>query len=94
MGYPYSSVDTKLSSVPASLDPVEIAPKQFDRKGFMIFNASTASLTLALNETVSDEIMTLIMPAQSFFECPYGYAGIVMGYWSAVNGSAKVTSFF
>ena len=91
MGFREHTPLTKITSVPSSLSSTVLIDKNENRKGFVIFNDSTADLYLSLSESSSTQLYTAKLNAEDYWETPYGYSGIASGVWSAVNGNALVT---
>lgn len=63
------------------------------RMGATIFNLSTQVCYVKLGTTASATSFTVRMSANSYYEVPFGYTGIISGIWAAVNGNAYVTEF-
>lgn len=64
------------------------------RRGFAVWNDSTAVLYLLLsNAAASTTVWTVAMAAGSYYEGPFAYTGPVRGYWASVNGNARITAF-
>ena len=66
------------------------------RLGMTVFNNTVDVLYLLLGDNAgggaSSSTYTLAMAAQSYYEVPFGYLGIVTGIWSAAGvGNAQVT---
>jgi hypothetical protein len=82
------------TSVASSASDVVIlaASVNNQRKGFTVYNDSTAILYLLLANAVSSATnYTVQMAAGSYYESPYQYNGIVKGIWASANGNARVT---
>ncbi len=65
-----------------------------DRNGFSVYNEGSETLYLLLGEgTASSTNYTVAMAADSYFEAPYNFLGVVSGVWGAAGGFANVTEF-
>jgi len=84
-----------LTSVPSAITTTVLLAASTTRKGFVIFNESTAVLHVALAGTASLTAYTVQVPAGGSFTMPtweLRYVGDVSGIWVAANGFARVTS--
>jgi hypothetical protein len=83
------------SAVSDAASDTTILASNAARYGATIWNDSTADLYLLLaNATASATNATVKLPADSYYELPFGYTGIVKGIWSTnASGSARVTEF-
>ena len=66
-----------------------------NRKGAIIFNASTANLFIQfgpVGENTVDNYSVKIAPG-GYYEVPVNYIGIIGGIWDEANGSAKIVEF-
>jgi hypothetical protein len=80
------------SSVGDSATNVTVLASNANRLGATIFNDSTAILRLKLGATASATSFTIAMAAQSYYEVPFGYTGIIDGIWASdAGGNARVT---
>lgn len=65
------------------------------RRGATIFNDDTvttgATLKVALGSTATATAFTYAVPAQGYYEVPFGFNGAINGIASAATGSARVT---
>jgi hypothetical protein len=80
-----------VASVSASITTVTLKAANSARKGLAINNDSASVLYLKLGATASTASYTVKMAANSYFECPYNYTGVVDGIWVSATGSALVT---
>ena len=81
-----------LSNVAGSITSGTILAANAARIGATIWNDSTAILYLRLGTgTASATACTVKMVGDSYYELPFGYAGIVVGVWSSATGAARVT---
>lgn len=83
------------SNVASSATDVTILASNANRQGGMIFNDSTQVLYLLLaSGTSTTSLYTVQVPnAASFgyYEIPFGYIGVIKGFWTTANGNARVT---
>ena len=64
------------------------------RRGATIHNDSTAVLYVKHGATASAASHTLKMAANSYYEVPFGYTGIIDGIWASdASGMAMMTEF-
>lgn len=64
------------------------------RMGASVYNDSTAVLTLLVGAgTQSATVFTLKMAANSHYEVPFRYTGIITGSWASATGSARVMEY-
>lgn len=90
---PSTSSSTALTSVAASATSVTLLAANSSRKGFTIYNDSTANLTVRLAATASSTAVDFVINSKGYYESAFGYTGVVAGIWDAVNGSARVVEF-
>lgn len=81
------------TAVTAATDTTTILAANTNRKGASIWNASTATLYLELGSTVSASDFAVAMGAGDYFEVPYNYTGVIVGLWTAANGTAMVREY-
>ena len=86
-----SSVTATLSNVSSSATNVTILAANSARLLAMVQNDSTQILYLKFGATASTSSYTVQMPANSYYEIPYPYTGIIDGIWASANGNARVT---
>ncbi len=88
-----STTGTQTSVVAANADTALLAANPA-RLGFTVFNDSTAILYLLVGSgAASLTVYTVQVPPGGYFESFFGFTGPVRGFWSAVNGSARVTEY-
>jgi len=80
-----------LSNVAASITSVTLLASNTGRKGGTIWNDSTALLYVKLGSTAAATSCTIKMAADSYYEIPFNYSGIITGIWASATGSARVT---
>ena len=84
-----------LTSVASAITTSVLLAASTTRRGFIVFNESTAILHVALAATASLTAYTVQVPAGGSFTMPTWpsrYVGDVSGIWVAANGFARVTS--
>lgn len=79
------------ASVAGSASSVTILAANTARAGATIANDSSAVLYLKLGATASTTSFTVAMAANSYYEVPFGYTGIIDGIWASATGSARIT---
>lgn len=63
-----------------------------NRLGATIYNDSTEVLYVKFGATASNTSYTVKMIADSYYEIPFGYTGIIDGIWGAdASGAARIT---
>lgn len=87
-----------MSSVNASLSPVQILGPNQSRLGMSVYNASSPTSASAATIFIAHGIVTTKtlyvtqIPPGALWEMPQPiYQGFIYGWWTAVDGSAKVT---
>jgi hypothetical protein len=80
-----------LSNVAASATSVTLLASNTARKGGTIWNDSTAILYVKLGSTAAATSCTVKMAADSYYEVPFNYNGIITGIWASATGNARVT---
>ena len=86
---PATSVVTSVNDTASS---TTLLASNAARLGATIYNDSTVDLYLKLGTTASLISFTVKMVAGSYFECPFGYTGIIDGIWASdASGAARIT---
>ena len=87
-----SAVTATLTQVASSVTTVVLHAANTARKGFLVFNDSTANLFMAFAATSTTAAYTVKIAAGGFYECiaPI-YTGAISGIWDAANGNAVIT---
>jgi len=80
-----------LSNVAASVTSVTVLASNAARYGATVQNDSSAILYLKFGAAASTTSYTVQMAANSYYEVPFGYTGILAGLWVSATGSARVT---
>lgn len=90
---PPTSSTATITSAAGSASSVVLSASNTNRKGWYVFNDSTAILYLAFAATSAINAYTVQIPANSFYEMPPEpvYTGTLSGIWSAANGNARIT---
>jgi hypothetical protein len=80
------------SRVTAATTDTSLLTASGGRKGFTLWNNSTASLYLVLGtRAASTTTATFKVDPNGYYESPFGYGGAVRGIWDAANGFAHIT---
>lgn len=80
-----------LSNVASSATSVTVLAANTARKAATVYNDSTQILYLKFGATASTSSFTVKLAADTYYEVPGGYTGIMDGIWASANGSARVT---
>lgn len=80
-----------LSNVSSSASSVTVLAANSARVGGTIYNDSTQVVYLKFGATASTSSFTVKLAADTYYEIPGGYTGIIDGIWASANGSARVT---
>lgn len=90
------SVKTVYSEVSDGAASVTIVSSDPARCGVSIWNDSASILYLLVGGgTASATECSVKVPADGYWESPYGYGGTITGVWSAdAAGQARITSYF
>jgi len=91
-----STIDTPAgtgtsSNVAASATNVTILAANAARLGAIIVNDGNRNLYAKFGATASTTSYTVKIPANGYYEVPFGYTGIIDGIWDSANGSARIT---
>jgi hypothetical protein len=82
-----------VTSVSGSASSVTLLAANQNRKGFMIFNDSTAILYVKLGATASTSSFTYrLTPYGIVSEPNFRYTGVIDGIWASATGSARITN--
>lgn len=77
----------------AAVDTVLLA-SNVKRLGATVENDSTSALNLLLSPAVSSAtVRTRQLAPGTYYELPFGYTGVVKGFWTTANGFARITEF-
>lgn len=88
-----SSTGTE-SNVASSATDVTILASNTARKGASFFNDSGATLYLLnASGTSTTSLYSVQVGPGGFYEMPFGYTGVVKGFWTTAVGNARVTEF-
>lgn len=80
-----------LSNVSGSASSVTVLAANSARVGGSIYNDSSAIVYLKFGATASTTSFTVKLAADTYYEIPGGYTGIIDGIWASATGSARVT---
>ena len=83
------------TSVNSGIASVTILALNANRKGATITNTDANALLLDLSGgTASSTSFSVSIPANGYYEVPFGYTGLITGIWAADGaGAALVTEF-
>lgn len=80
------------TSTAATTSAATLKAANTGRKGLTVYNDSSDTLYVLLGAgTVSTTVFTVQMASETYYEVPFGFAGVVTGIWSGTNGAARVT---
>jgi hypothetical protein len=86
------ATNAPMTTVNASLSPVQLLAANGVRKGVSVFGGSTAILFVAYGVITAKTAYVTQVPPGALWEMPLPiYPGPIYGWWSAVNGSANIT---
>lgn len=86
----FQSDDATVSSVNGSASSVTLLSANSSRKGFKIFNDSTAILYIKYGATASTSSFTVRLTPYGIHEGSV-YTGIIDGIWASATGAARIT---
>lgn len=87
------STSVATASVTSVVSTVVIVAANPNRKGCIIYNNSSAILTLAFDGNDVSTKFTTKVGANSEYQVPFGFCGAIYGAWASVNGNAYITEF-
>lgn len=91
----YRPNTTTLANVTAAASDTLVLAANLNRIGATVQNDSTALLYLKLGASgASTTSYTVKLKSQDYYEVPYGFTGVIYGYWEAANGAARVTEIY
>jgi hypothetical protein len=83
---------TPTISIPAgSTSSTTLLALNTNRLGATIHNDSAVALYVKLGSTASTTSFTIKMAADSYYEVPFNYTGVIDGIWASATGAARVT---
>lgn len=86
---PVSTLATS-STIAAAVASTVLLAANAARKGATIYNNSTATLYIDLDNAVTTAAYTAQLAPGGYYEVPYNFTGDISGIWSAANGNALV----
>lgn len=93
-GLIHSPISSRRVDIVAAIADTQFLTGNSGREGFSVWNESTDTLYLLLNDGVSSLInYTVQMGPGNYFESAYRYGGEVRGIWTGTNGGARITEF-
>jgi hypothetical protein len=78
------------TTVPAATTSTQLLAVNPSRKGAVITNTSTGTLSIQLGAVVSAASFAVQLLTGDTYEVPFGFTGAVNGLWASVNGNAQV----
>ncbi len=79
------------TSVAGNAGSVTLLAANTARKGATLFNDSTVTCyVLFASSGASTTAYNVQMPANSYYEVPFGYSGAIVGIWASATGSMRV----
>lgn len=86
------STTAAITSITSSTSTQTVLAVNAARKGFIVFNDSTANCFIAFAATASSSAFTLFLnPNMSYQNEAIIYTGVISAIWSAANGFLRVT---
>lgn len=84
-----------VTSVASSASSVSLIAANTRRNGLSIQNTSTAILYVLLGggTATATTAHSVQIPANGYYEVPYGFTGAISGIWASANGQANLTEF-
>lgn len=81
-----------LANVASSATSVTLQAANPKRRGWLVFNDSTAILYVKFGATASATSYVVQIAAGGYYEMPNPiYTGVIDGIWASANGNARVT---
>jgi hypothetical protein len=84
---------TAVTSVANSVASVTLLAANVNRLGATITNDSNTNLFVKLGATASATSFTAKLTAQSYYEVPFSYTGVIDAIASVAVGNARITEF-
>lgn len=81
------------SSVAGAAADTQLLASTATRLGATLFNESTSVCYLALGFVSSTTAYSYQLPPYGYFEVPFGFTGIIKGYWATATGNMRITEF-
>ena len=78
----------------AAVPYLTFLPDDQNRRGFAIYNNSSATLYLAYQGQASSAFYMVPIGARPYYEDPFRFTCQVVGIWSSANGNALVTALW
>jgi hypothetical protein len=89
---PASVTGSGPTSVTAAITDTLILAANTARRGVIVYNDSSASLSLSVGTNAASAAnRTLVISPNGYWELPFGYTGQLRGIWTSATGAAKVT---
>ena len=89
---PVKTTSSNVTSVAGSASSVSLLAANTDRKGFIIYNDSTAILYIKLGATASTSSFTYRLTPNGIVTAEaFGYTGVIDGIWASAAGNSRIT---
>jgi len=82
---------SSVTNVSAAVATTTLLVANVSRAGAAIYNDTTATCYLKLGASATTTSFTIALGRYEYYEVPFGYTGIITGYWTAATGTARVT---
>ena len=90
----YYSSAASITSVSDTATSTTVLASNPDRKGFSIYNDSTAIMYVKMGATASSSDYSFQIKPQGFYETWGGYTGVIDAIWASdASGAAKVSEY-
>ena len=81
------------TSVAGSASSTTLLASNTSRKGFSIYNDSTAILYVRFQATASTSNFSVKLQPDAYYEDSMGYTGVIDGIWASATGNARITEY-
>lgn len=83
-----------ITIIPAATGTTTLSIADYSRKGWMLYNDSTATCYVAFETGAKPTFYTFPLDPSGLYEMPSNYyPGLVTAAWSAANGNGIVTTW-
>ncbi len=82
-----------LSHPPSATTDAVILSANSARKGFTVWNNSTANLFMEFGAAATAAVYAVKLVSGGYYEMPFGFTGAIHGIWDAANGTAEIREF-
>lgn len=88
---PAAAATGTMSSVAGNASSATLLASNSSRKGFTLYNDSTAICRVAFGATASATAFTFLMQPNAYYENNSNYTGAIAGIWASATGNMRVT---